>query len=197
MYDAEDYDVAGTIVGVVDEKKILNGKKVKSGDVLIGLPSTGLHTNGYSLARRVLLEKYSLDDYIDELGCTLGEALLKVHRSYLHPIQFLLNGKEGASPGNIHALSHITGGGIEGNTMRVIPKGLTLKVDWNAWERSSLFKVIQRTGDVPEADMRRTFNLGIGLIVISNRKGTDSVIDALRKKKERPVVIGEVVKTGK
>jgi phosphoribosylformylglycinamidine cyclo-ligase len=193
VYKEEDYDIAGTIVGVVDEKRILNGKKVKCGDLLIGLPSTGLHTNGYSLARRVLLEKYSLDAYIDELACPLGDALLMVHRSYLHPIQSLL--AKNTSSRSVHALSHITGGGIEGNTMRVIPKGLALKVDWNAWERPALFKMIQRVGNVPEEDMRRTFNLGIGFIAVSDSRGADSVMKALKKVGEKPLILGEVVKS--
>jgi phosphoribosylformylglycinamidine cyclo-ligase len=192
VYREEDFDLAGTIIGVVDEKRILNGKKVKCGDVLIGLPSTGLHTNGYSLARRVLLEQYALDAYMDELACTLGDALLKVHRSYLNSIQSLLG--KARSSRSIHALSHITGGGIVGNTMRVIPKGLTLKVDWSAWERPALFKLIQHVGNVPEEDMRRTFNLGIGLIVISDNKGVDSVTKELKSRKEKPLILGEVVK---
>jgi phosphoribosylformylglycinamidine cyclo-ligase len=204
MYGTEDYDVAGTIVGVVDEKKILNGRKVKCGDVLIGLPSTGLHTNGYSLARRVLLEKFTLDIYLDELGCTLGDALLTVHRSYLHSIHPLLStvsasssDKLSSASKSIHGLSHITGGGIIGNTLRIVPKGLTLKVDWNAWERPPIFKIIKRIGDVPEEDMRRTFNLGVGLIVIADCRGVDSVISVLKQKKERPFVVGEVVKASK
>jgi len=126
LYGMEDYDIAGTIVGIVDEKKILNGKNVKTGDVLIGLPSTGLHTNGYSLARRVLLDKFSLEIHLDELGKTLGDALLAVHRSYRQSVHPLLNSSISKY---IHSLSHITGGGIEGNTMRVVPNGLALNVD--------------------------------------------------------------------
>jgi phosphoribosylformylglycinamidine cyclo-ligase len=189
MYGMEDYDVAGTIVGIVDEKKILNGKNVKRGDVLIGLPSTGLHTNGYSLARRVLLDKFALDIHLDELGKTLGDALLAVHRSYRQSIHPILN-----SPISkyIHGLSHITGGGIEGNTMRVVPSGLALTVDWNAWERPAIFNLIQHVGEVPEEDMRRTFNLGVGLILVVDRKGVDAVVSALSYKKEKPFVMGEI-----
>jgi phosphoribosylformylglycinamidine cyclo-ligase len=200
IYDGDDFDIAGTIVGIVDEKKILNGKKVKAGDVLIGLPSTGLHTNGYSLARRVLLEKYSTEVFFDELGCTLGEALLKVHRSYLHSIRPLIEHTHGRTyrvSRSVHALSHITGGGIEGNTMRILPKGTKLGLDWAAWERPPLFRIIQKTGDVPEADMRRTFNLGIGLLIVADRGSADEIMRILRKKKERPVVIGEVLKGNK
>jgi phosphoribosylformylglycinamidine cyclo-ligase len=190
MYGMNDYDVAGTIVGVVDEKKIVTGKKIRKGDVLIGVPSTGLHTNGYSLARRVLLNKFELDVHIDELGTTLGEALLAVHRSYLHSIHPLLRTSVSRY---IHGLSHITGGGIEGNTMRVVPNGLTLRVDWTAWERPTIFNLIKRVGDVPEEDMRRTFNLGVGLIVVVDRKGVDVVVNALKRKKEKPIILGEIV----
>jgi len=189
MYSMDDYDVAGTIVGIVDEKKIVHGKRIKKGDVLIGLPSTGLHTNGYSLARRVLLNKFELDVSLDELGKTLGEALLAIHRSYLPSVHPMLN-----SPISkyIHGLSHITGGGIEGNTMRVVPDGLTLKVDWNAWERPAIFNLIQHVGEVPEEDMRRTFNLGVGLILLVDRRGVESVLSALRRKKEKPFLMGEI-----
>lgn len=191
MYPVGDYDIAGTIVGVVDETKMLNGKKVKKGDVLIGLPSTGLHTNGYSLARRVLLNKFSWSTYIDELNKTVGEAMLAIHRSYqpaIHPLLQLPVGKA------IHGLSHITGGGIEGNTMRVVPKQLKLHIDWNAWERPAIFNLIQHVGNVPEQDMRRTFNLGVGLILIVESKIVDSVQAALKQKNEKPFVMGEIIR---
>ncbi len=188
IYSNGEYDLAGTIVGVVDEKNIVNGKSVRAGDVLVGLPSTGLHTNGYSLARKVLLEKYSLTTRIEELGTTLGEALLAVHRSYFKAIYPLL------TKFKISALSHVTGGGIVGNTMRVLPKGLRLKVDWRAWERPAIFKLIQQTGNVPEEDIRRTLNLGIGLLCIVRASDADKFMGALRKKKERAMVIGEVAR---
>lgn len=191
MYGMEDYDIAGTIVGVVDEKKILNGKNIRKGDVLIGLPSTGLHTNGYSLARRVLLNKFALEIQLDELEKSLGDALLAVHRSYRQSIHPLLNS---SLLKYIHSLSHITGGGIEGNTMRVVPGGLVVNVDWNAWERPAIFNLIQHVGEVPEEDMRRTFNLGVGLILLVDRRGVDAVVSALRRKKEKPFIMGEIAK---
>ncbi|MBN1399047.1 MAG: phosphoribosylformylglycinamidine cyclo-ligase [Bacteroidetes bacterium] len=190
MYEADDYDVAGTIVGIVDEDKVLNGRKVAKGDVLIGLPSTGLHTNGYSLARKVLQSKYSYNTYVDELNKTVGDALLAVHRSYMPSVYPLLQKSTGRS---IHGISHITGGGIEGNTGRVVPKKLALSVDWYSWERPVIFDIIQRTGKVPEEDMRRTFNLGVGLVIIAGRKDADKIIDALKKKNEKPFVMGEIV----
>ncbi|TAK55574.1 MAG: phosphoribosylformylglycinamidine cyclo-ligase, partial [Bacteroidetes bacterium] len=187
LYKKEDYDLAGTIVGLVEKRKIINGSKVKRGDILIGLPSTGLHTNGYSLARNVLLKKFKLVTYIPELKTTLGEALLAVHRSYLKPIKAIL------SLDGVHALAHITGGGIIGNTSRVIPKHLKLNVDWQCWERSYIFQLIQKTGNVPEEDMRRTFNLGIGLVVIGSSKHTGAILSILKKMREKPVVIGTVM----
>jgi len=191
MYETNDYDIAGTVVGVVDETKILNGKKVEKGDVLIGLPSTGLHTNGYSLARQALLNKFTLSTHIDELNTTIGDALLAVHRSYQPSLYPLLQQSIARS---IHGLSHITGGGIEGNTMRVVPKKLGLSVDWNSWDRPAIFNLIQHVGNVPEKDMRRTFNLGVGLILIVDRKNTDTIITALKKKNEKPFIMGEVVR---
>lgn len=188
MYAPGEYDIAGTIVGVVDERKILKGKNIRKGDVLIGLPSTGLHTNGYSLARKVLLDRYSINEYFDDLGTTLGDALLRVHRSYFKSVYPLL------AKNLVKGLSHITGGGIVGNTMRVIPKGLRLRIDWTSWERPAIFRMIQTTGNVPEDDLRRTLNLGVGLVLITGPKTADKLVAELRKKKESPVVMGEVVK---
>lgn len=187
FYPKGEFDIAGTIVGVVDKAKIVNGKGINKGDVLIGLPSTGLHTNGYSLARHVLLPKYSLKKRFAELDGTLGDALLAVHRSYLKPIKSL------TAKGLVKGMSHITGGGIIGNTMRIIPKGLSLKIDWFAWQRPFLYDLIQSVGQVPEYDMTRTFNLGIGLIVIVDKNRADAVVTLLKKQKEHPVVMGQVV----
>ncbi len=173
MYAPDEYDLAGTIVGVVEKSRILSKENVREGDVVIALPSTGLHTNGYSLARAVLLKHFALDATIAELGTTLGEALLAIHRSYLHPVMPLLE------QGWIAALSHITGGGIVGNTRRVLPDTLALHMDWSAWERPVIFTLIQRLGDVPEDDMRRTLNLGVGLLVIVHREHADEVLNAL------------------
>jgi phosphoribosylformylglycinamidine cyclo-ligase len=188
MYAPGEYDLAGTIVGVVEERRILNGKKIRKGDVLIGLASTGLHTNGYSLARKALLERYSINEYFEDLGTTLGDALLRIHRSYLKSVYPLLE------KNLVKGLAHITGGGIEGNTRRVIPKGLKLRIDWNAWQRPALFRMIQSAGNVPEDDLRRALNLGIGLVLITGPKTADKLISALRKKKESPVVMGEVIR---
>lgn len=187
IYREGEYDLAGAIVGVAEKKKIFDGKKVKAGDVLIGLPSTGLHTNGYSLARAVLFEKYEVDDFVDELGMRLGDALLTVHRSYLQAIIAV-----SVMP-DVHAFAHITGGGIVGNTSRVIPEGLALKIDWKRWERPAIFKLIQKLGDVPEDDMRRTFNLGVGLVIIAAKRSAEKIIDTLKKMGETPFHVGEVI----
>jgi phosphoribosylformylglycinamidine cyclo-ligase len=191
FYSEGEYDIAGAIVGVVDERRVIRGHRVKKGDVLIALPSTGLHTNGYSLARSVLLEHYRLDQHFVELKGTLGDALLTVHRSYFKAVYPLFSRFE------IKGMSHITGGGIEGNTMRVVPKGLSLKVDWQSWKRPFLFGLIQDAGNVPESDMRRTFNLGIGLIMIVSPKQAAKVQASLRRKRERSFIIGEVVESGR
>jgi phosphoribosylformylglycinamidine cyclo-ligase len=186
MYQEGEFDLAGVIVGVVERDAIVNGADSAAGDVLIGLPSTGLHTNGYSLARAVLFPKYSLTDFVPGTSQTIGEALLAVHRSYLGAIQGTL-GMEG-----IHAYSHITGGGLVGNTSRVVRAPLELKVDWNAWERPAIFNFIQSAGNVPEEGIREALNLGIGLVIVVAPAAADAVTTKLREMGEKPVVIGEV-----
>jgi phosphoribosylformylglycinamidine cyclo-ligase len=189
VYDENVYDLSGTIVGVVERAKIITGKGTKSGDVLLGIPSTGLHTNGYSLARKVLQPSFALDDYVDEIEGTIGEVLLSVHRSYQGVVSSIIK------KFSVKGLSHITGGGIVGNTMRVIPRGLSLRIDWSAWERPSIFKLIQRVGNVPEEDMRRTFNLGVGLVMIVSKRESDAISAFIRKKGERCIVVGEVARS--
>jgi phosphoribosylformylglycinamidine cyclo-ligase len=187
FYDAGEFDIAGMIVGVVEKKKIINGRSIVKGDVLIGLPSTGLHTNGYSLARHVLLPKYSLKKKFAALDGTLGDVLLAIHRSYLKPIRAL------TGMNLVKGMSHITGGGIIGNTMRIVPRGRSLKIDWLSWQRPFIYDVIQSTGSVPEYDMTRTFNLGVGLVFVVGKKNADAAIRKLRANKERPIVMGEVI----
>ena len=184
MYAEGEYDLAGTVVGVVEKDLIVNGTNVRSGDVLIALPSTGLHTNGFSLARAALFPKYAIDQYVDELGTTISDALLKVHRSYLTPVLPLVNS------GLVHGLSHITGGGIIGNTSRILPDGLSLSIDWTAWQRPPIFDLIQHAGSVPDADMQQAFNLGVGMVAIVAPDKADNVMDLLSS--ERPFIIGTV-----
>lgn len=188
FYAPDEYDLAGMIVGIVDREAILDGSRVQAGDLLIGLPSTGLHTNGYSLARKVLLDRFSVHDRPAELeGQSVGEALLAVHRSYLRPIRALIE------VDCVHALVHVTGGGIPGNTRRVVPEGLRFEVDYEAWERPTIFRLIQELGEVPEDDMRRTFNLGIGLIAIVPADRKAEAIRTLEALGEQPVEMGRIV----
>jgi phosphoribosylformylglycinamidine cyclo-ligase len=186
LYEPAEFDLAGMIVGVAEKHRIIDGRRIVKGDVLLGLLSTGLHTNGYSLARAALLGKYSPDDHVDELGTTLGKALLAVHRSYLGVVRPLLTRFD------IRGLAHITGGGIIGNTARILPRGRSLALRWDAWERPPLFTLIQREGDVPEEDMRRTFNLGIGLVIIVPERQAGGVLAYLKRRKETAVLLGEV-----
>ncbi len=189
IYAAGEYDIAGTVVGIVEKSGILDGRKVVPGDRLIGIRSSGLHTNGYSLARRVLFERYDIGDTPPELGgLSVGEALLSVHRPYLALIRAVCD--------TVHAFVHVTGGGIAGNAARVIRDPLTFTIDWEAWQRPPIFELIQRLGSVPEDDMRRTFNLGIGLIVIASEGDARSLIATLRVLGEDPVCVGTVTAAG-
>lgn len=187
IYKKGEFDLAGTIVGVAEREKLITGSDIKKGDKLIGFKSNGLHTNGYSLARKVLFSTHSVGDKAFGLEGTVGEEMLKVHKSYLSVIKELKN-IEG-----VHGFSHITGGGIEGNTKRIIPKGLSLSVDWEAWERPGIFKLIQKTGNVPEEDMRATFNLGIGLIAVVSEKDVDQVKEKASALGEDVILAGEVI----
>lgn len=186
LYDENEYDISGTIVGFVEKEKIIDGKNVSKGDVLIGFKSTGLHTNGYSLARKVLLEKFKLSDQPEELSANLGEELLHVHKSYLHIITEL---KEKI---NVKAFSHITGGGIVGNTKRVVPEGLSIKIDWNAWEVPGIFKLIQKTGNISDEEMRKAFNIGIGLIAVVSSEDVNNTIAICNSINEEAITIGEI-----
>ncbi len=187
VYAEGDFDLVGAVVGLVDRGRILDGSRVEAGDILLGLPSTGLHTNGYTLARTVLFETYDVDDTPDALGGeTVGAALLRVHRSYLWSIQALIEA------GPVHAFAHITGGGLPGNTARVMPEGLHTEIDYDAWKRPPLFRLIQAQGDVPEEDMRRTFNLGIGLVAVVPAAQVGAAEEVLRAQGETPLCIGRV-----
>ncbi len=185
VYAADDFDLAGTIVGVVDRERVVNGAAISAGDVMIGLPSTGLHTNGYSLARKVLEGK--LRNTCEGLSGTIGDELLNVHRSYLSVIEPLLGSED------LHGMSHITGGGLMGNTMRIVPEGLTLDVEWKSWPEPVIFDIIRKEGKVPEEDMRRTFNLGVGLVMIVSKAGAGRIMEDLKSKGENAYIIGQVV----
>jgi phosphoribosylformylglycinamidine cyclo-ligase len=189
LYAPGEYDLAGFIVGAVERKRMLNGASILAGDILLGLPSTGLHTNGYSLARKLLLDGagYGVNTFLPELGGTVGDELLKVHRSYLRPIQAL------ASKGLLKGAAHITGGGITGNTPRILPPRVAIEVNTAAWPVPPVFELLRRLGNIPDDDYRRTFNLGIGMIFAVAKRNlvrARKLIDGLG---ERCYEIGRVV----
>jgi phosphoribosylformylglycinamidine cyclo-ligase len=190
MYQDGEYDLAGFIVGVVDRERLINGRTVAVGDVIVGVPSSGLHTNGYSLARRIVFEelKLTVDSQVAELGRTVGEALLEPHRSYLHMV------KPALDYGNIKAMAHITGGGITDNLPRVLPHGTAAVVDAASWVVPPLFRWLQESGRVPVEDMMRTFNMGIGLVIVVARDRAEPLIEELAARGGRESkVIGEIV----
>jgi phosphoribosylformylglycinamidine cyclo-ligase len=187
-YAEGDYDLAGFIVGVVEKDRALP-RGVREGDLLLGLPSAGLHTNGYSLARRVLLDAlgHRVDTHLPELGATVGEALLAPHRSYLALLEPLLERDK------VRALAHITGGGFAGNIPRVLPDGLGARLRSGSWEVPPLFRLIQKGGAVSDEEMVRTFNMGIGMVVVVSPGNLHDVEHSLERKGETSFVIGSVV----
>ena len=187
FYQIGDYDISGTIIGVVDKDQMLANRSASKGDILIGLPSTGLHTNGYSLARKVLLDHYSVDDHLDSIGKTVGEALLSIHKSYLNIISPILSNMD------LVAISHITGGGIVENTIRVIEGDKKICINWSAWERPPIFNLIQKLGNVPEDDMRRSMNLGIGMILIVKPDGLTLIEKHLDNLGEPYIHLGNII----
>lgn len=186
LYQPGQYDLAGTIVGIVEEKAALHGDLVRPGDVLVGYASNGLHTNGYTLARRIVFEQLRLDvhDEFPETGRTVAQVLLDVHTSYAAVVTPVL--------ARLHALAHITGGGIAGNLVRVLPAGCEALVDARAWPWPTLFRVLMRTGDVSLGEMRRVFNLGVGMIAVAARDDTEAVIAAAKRAGVNAWMIGEV-----
>ena len=187
FYKPGDYDISGTIVGVVEKDEMMPNRGVNTGDLLIGLPSTGLHTNGYSLARKVLLEHYDSDDFVDSLGKTIGEALLAIHKSYLPAIDGILQENW------LVGISHITGGGIVDNTRRILNENQDLEIDWECWDRPAIFSLIQELGHVPEDDMRHSMNLGIGMILIVKPEGLSTLQTHLISQGEPYIQIGSVI----
>jgi len=189
MYREGEYDLAGFIVGAAERAALLTGKNIRAGDVLLALPSTGLHTNGYSLARKLLLEVagYGPDTMLPGVGATVSDALLEVHRSYLRPIRALIAAKL------LKGAAHITGGGITDNTPRMLPKGLAAAIDCASWRIPPLFEELRRIGSIPDDDYRRTLNLGVGMIFTVPARGAARAEAALAKLGERPIRIGSVV----
>jgi len=190
FYQPSEYDVAGFIVGIVDEKKIVNGSTIQDGDIVLGLPSTGLHTNGFSLARKVAFKIAGLkpDDKVRELGSSISDSLLKVHRSYFSFIYPLLDKLD------IHGMAHITGGGIPGNLVRILPKSVNAEIDTSSWKTPALFEWLGKAGNLDGADMYKAFNMGVGFIIVANKK----TVEKIKSKNETVYTIGCIVKgTGK
>jgi phosphoribosylformylglycinamidine cyclo-ligase len=162
FYTAGEYDIAGFIVGIVDREKVIDGQRIEKGDTVLALPSAGLHTNGYSLARKLFFEVagYQVDTHLDALGSTVGEALLAPHLSYLHALTRLLD------TGLIKGLAHITGGGLTENIPRILPEGTGATIARDTWPVLPIFKLMQEIGSVPDAEMYRTFNMGVGMVII-------------------------------
>ncbi len=186
LYQPGHYDLAGSIVGVVEEDKALHGDRMTAGDQLIGYASTGLHTNGYTLARKIVFEgmKLALDDPFPETGQSVREVLLAVHRSYASALRPLLD--------TVHALAHVTGGGIAGNLVRVLPPGVEAVVDAGSWPWPPLFRVLMRAGKVSRDEMRRVFNLGVGMIAVVGRDDVETAMRAASRAQVQAWLIGEV-----
>lgn len=189
FYREGEYDLVGTIVGVVERSQVITGDEIRAGDQLIGLGSLGLHTNGFSLARRILLDvcDYNPADYIPDFGMTLGEELLKNHKSYVRPI---LNLREHCG---IKGMAHITGGGLPGNLVRILPSNCSAIVHKGRWAIPPIFGFLQERGGVESDEMYRVFNMGIGLVLVVSRDQVEAAVDVLTASGESPLCIGEIV----
>jgi phosphoribosylaminoimidazole synthetase len=192
FYPPGEYDLAGFIVGVVDKKNVIDGRNIKPGDVVLGIPSNGLQTNGYSLARKLFFEVggYEADTYLNELGSTIGEALLKTHQSFLRPLEGLLDS------GLIKGLAHITGGGFLENIPRILPEGVSVEIKRGAWPELPVFGVMQKLGNVDKNEMFRTFNMGIGMVVICAEADKETVMSHLAEVYEiGHIIVGNKIVT--
>ncbi|HUS11055.1 MAG TPA: phosphoribosylformylglycinamidine cyclo-ligase [Pyrinomonadaceae bacterium] len=189
FYSAGEYDIAGFIVGVADREKVIDGKEISAGDVLLALPSVGLHTNGYSLARKLFFEVagYKVDTRLEQLQMTVGEALLQPHVSYLKPLDGLLNS------GMIKGLAHITGGGLTDNIPRILPEGSAVEIDKGSWPVLPVFKLMQEIGNVSAAELYRTFNMGVGMVVVTAAQDQNAVESHLQQQGTAVYQIGRVI----
>lgn len=192
-YPPGEYDLVGCMVGVVDKGNIVDGGAIAPGDAVIGIASTGLHTNGFSLARKALLELrgFALEDRVDELGATVGDALLAPHKPYVGAVLPLVDKKL------LKGIAHITGGGLPGNIKRILPGGVGVSLRRGSWTIPPIFTVIEREGGVDEKEMFRTFNMGLGLVLIVGSGDADAVCKSLRKSGEEHWIVGEVVESEK
>ena len=188
FYPVDEYDLAGFCVGIVDKKKIIDNKTIEIGDKVIGLKSSGVHSNGFSLVRKVFdVNKENLNEYVESLGCTVGEALLKPTKIYVKPILKLIEQVK------VKGISHITGGGFYENMPRMLREGVALKIDKNSYEVPPIFKLIAERGNIPERDMYNTFNMGIGMAIIVPKNEVEKSLKILKQAGEEPYLIGEVV----
>jgi phosphoribosylformylglycinamidine cyclo-ligase len=190
FYPEGEYDLAGFIVGVVDKDRIINGKKVEVGDIILGLPSNGLHTNGYSLARKLLFEvaKYSPETYVNEIKNKVGNELMRPHKSYWPCLKKLIDSD------CISAMAHITGGGITENLPRVLPRGTAAVIEFGSWPQLPIFEHLQRLGNVPQDEMLRTFNMGLGMLLVINPKKFKKAQTLLERVGEKYYNVGRIVK---
>lgn len=191
LYPLGEYDLVGTIVGVVEKKKLITGKDIKAGDVIIGLPSGGLQTNGFSLARKVFFDQCGLtaQDHVPGTRMTVTEALLAVHRSFLKPVSSLM-----AKKLPIRGMAHITGGGFVDNIPRVLPANCNAVIDRNAWKAPTVFTFIERQGKVDHDEMYRVFNMGIGYVIVVRAKDAAAALSILKAQGQAPVIIGAIEK---
>ncbi|WP_247012260.1 phosphoribosylformylglycinamidine cyclo-ligase [Paraclostridium bifermentans] len=189
MYSEDDYDLAGFSVGISDKSKIISGQDVKSGDTLIGISSSGIHSNGYSFIRKIFLEeyKYELTDYIEELEMTLGEALLIPTKIYVKLVMDLIKKYE------LKAIAHITGGGVIENIPRVIPNGLGIDIEKNSWEKPPIFKMIEKFNAIDEVELHKSFNMGIGLAMVVDSDKAEEIVSYLNESEKQAYIIGKVV----
>lgn len=188
FYPVDEYDLAGFCVGIVDKKKIIDNKTIEIGDKVIGLKSSGVHSNGFSLVRKVFdVNKENLNEYVESLGCTVGEALLKPTKIYVKPILKLIEQVK------VKGISHITGGGFYENMPRMLKEGVALKIDKNSYEVPPIFKLIAERGNIPERDMYNTFNMGIGMAIIVPENEVEKSLKILKEAGEEAYLIGEVV----
>ena len=188
LMSADDYDLAGFAVGIVDRAKIIDHDRMRPGDVVIALTSSGIHSNGYSLVRKVFnVEHADLGAYVDELGCTLGEELLRPTKIYVKPVLAAMD------VADVHGVSHITGGGFYENIPRCIPDGLCAKIDKSSLRTPPIFGMLQRMGSIPEHDMFNTYNMGVGMTMIVAKDDADKALAALKENGQDAYVIGEVV----
>ncbi|SMP10819.1 phosphoribosylformylglycinamidine cyclo-ligase [Desulfurobacterium pacificum] len=188
FYTEGEYDLAGFVVGVVEKDEYIAGKEIKPGDVVIGLASSGIHSNGYSLVRKLFFDilKLKVDDYVEELGDYVYKILLTPTRIYVRPILELIKQIK------VKGIAHITGGGIPGNLKRILPPNVNAVIEKGSWEVLPIFKFIQEKGNVPEEEMFKTFNMGIGLTVVVDKENAEKTVEFLKEKGETPYVIGEI-----